>query len=100
MQQFEWDAAKARANKRKHKVSFEEAASVFRSYWIRRPDARRDYGETRFIAIGRDSNGLVLNVVYTLREERVRIISVWKASRDERKAYEKAFPDRALQEPR
>ena len=54
----------------------------------------------RFIAIGRDSNGLVLNVVYTLREERVRIISVWKASRDERKAYEKAFPDRALQEPR
>jgi uncharacterized DUF497 family protein len=100
MQQFEWVAAKARANERKHKVSFEEAASVFRNYWIQRPDARKDYGETRFIAIGRDSNGVVLNVVYTLRDERIRIISVWKASRHERKTYEKAVADRALQQPR
>ena len=48
------------------------------------------------LAIGRDSNGLVLNVVYTLREERIRINSVWKASRHERKAYEKAVADRPL----
>jgi uncharacterized DUF497 family protein len=94
--QFERDAAKARANERKHVVSFEEAASVFRGLWLHWIDARRDYGETRFVAIGRDSNGVVLNVIYTLRDERIRIISAWKASRDERKAYEKAFPDRAL----
>jgi uncharacterized protein len=86
--QFEWDAAKARANEHKHAVSFEEAVSIFRGLWIRRIDARRDYGETRFIAVGRDSNGVVLNVVYTVRDERIRIISAWKASRDERKTYE------------
>lgn len=86
---FEWDPAKALANERKHAVSFEEAASVFRSRWISRADTRRDYGETRFVALGRDSNGVVLNVVYTLRGENIRIISAWKASKHERKTYEK-----------
>lgn len=90
---FEWDHAKARANVRKHAVSFEEASSIFR---IERRDVRRDYGETRFVALGVDSNGVVLNVVYTLRGEIVRIISAWRASRHEREAYAKAQPDRAL----
>lgn len=87
--QFEWDAAKARTNERKHAVSFEEAASIFRGAWSFRPDARRDYGEPRFIALGRDSNGVVLNVVYTLRGESTRIISAWKASSHEREEFEK-----------
>ena len=94
--EFEWDTAKGRANERKHAVSFEEAASVFRGRWIHRSDGRRDYGEARSIALGRDSNGVVLNVVYTLRGENIRIISAWKASRHEREAYAKAQPDRAL----
>jgi len=79
---FEWDAAKARANERKHAVSFEEAASVFRGHCTHRPDMRRDY--------------VLLNVVYTLRSESIRIISAWKASRYERQTYEKAYPDGAL----
>ena len=94
--QFEWDSAKARANERKHSVSFEEAASVFSGPCIRRIDSRRDYGETRFIELGRDSNGVVLNVVYTWRGESIRIISAWKASKYERQTYNKAYPDRAL----
>ena len=61
---FEWDLAKARANERKHAVSFEEAASIFRGFCVHEPDTRRDYGEARFVALGRDSNGVVLNVVY------------------------------------
>jgi uncharacterized DUF497 family protein len=93
---FEWDRAKAIANERKHAVSFEEAASIFRGFHIDRPDTRRDYGETRLIALGVDSNGVVLNVVYTLRGETIRIISAWKASRYEREAYAKAQPDRPL----
>lgn len=93
---FKWDHAKARANVRKHAVSFEEASSIFRGFYIERRDVRRDYGETRFVALGVDSNGVVLNVVYTLRGEIVRIISAWKASRHEREAYAKAQPDRAL----
>jgi len=94
--QFEWDNAKARANERKHTVSFEEASSIFRGFYIERQDARHDYGETRFIWLGVDSNGVVLNVVYTLRGEVVRIISAWKASRHEREAFAKAQPDSAL----
>jgi uncharacterized protein len=86
---FEWDHDKALNNKRKHAVSFEEAASIFRGPWRSRRDARRDYGEPRFIALGRDSNGVVLNVVYTPRGESIRIISAWKASSDEREAFEK-----------
>ncbi len=93
---FEWDLAKARANERKHAVSFEEAASVFRGFCVYEPDTRRDYGEVRFVALGRDTNGVVLNVVYTLRGDGIRIISAWKASRDERENYAKAQPDRAL----
>jgi uncharacterized protein len=94
--QFEWDLLKARANERKHAVSFEEAASIFRSFRIDRQDIRKDYGEKRLVALGVDSNGVVLNVVYTLRAENIRIISAWKASKHEREAYAKAQSDRAL----
>jgi len=93
---FEWDPAKARANGRKHAVSFEEAASIFRGLCIHRPDTRRNYGEARFVALGRDSNGVVLNVVYTLRGDGIRIISAWKASRHEGETYAKAQSDRAI----
>lgn len=94
--QFEWDPVKARANERKHTVSFEEAASIFRGFCVHRPDERHDYGEARLVALGRDSNGVVLNVVYTRRSESIRIISAWKASKHEREAYTKAESDRPL----
>jgi uncharacterized protein len=93
---FEWDPFKARANERKHAVSFEEASSVFRGFSIHRADTRRDYGEARFIALGVDSNGVVLNVVYTLRDDVTRIISAWKAPKHERESYEKAVSARSL----
>jgi uncharacterized DUF497 family protein len=48
-------------------ASFEEAASVFRGFCLQRLDSRRDYGETRFVALGLDSNGVALNVVYRSR---------------------------------
>jgi hypothetical protein len=93
---FQWNRAKARANERKHDVGFEEASSVFRKFCLTRPDLRRDYGEPRWIAIGIDSNGIVLNVVYTLRGEDIRIISAWKASKHERETYEEARAARPL----
>ncbi len=94
--EFEWDLGKALANRRKHGVSFEEATSIFRGVWTHRHDLRRDYGEIRMIALGHDSNGVVLSVVYTFRADKVRIISARKASKDEREAYAKASADRAL----
>ena len=57
--EFEGDTAQARANVYKHTVSFEEAASIFRGLSIRRADTRRNYGEKRFVALGRDSNEVI-----------------------------------------
>lgn len=97
---LQWDPEKDAANERKHNVSFDEASSIFGGFCLHKPDARRDYGEQRFIAIGLDSNGVVLNVVYTLRDEDVRIISAWKASRHEREIYQaEAREAGALREP-
>jgi hypothetical protein len=93
---FEWDPKKDASNREKHAVSFEEAASVFRGACLHRLDARHDHGETRLIALGVDSNGVLLNVVYTPRKGVIRIISAWKASKHERKTYAKAVTDGSL----
>lgn len=87
---FEWDERKAANNLRKHCVTFEEAQSVFydpRSLTINHPDYSKT--ELRFIDIGTSNKNRVLVVVYTEREKRVRIISVRKATKNERRQYEK-----------
>ncbi|MGK7927167.1 MAG: BrnT family toxin [Spirulina sp.] len=48
--EFEWDIDKNKANQRKHKISFEEAAEIFRYPTYEIVDTRVDYGETRYIA--------------------------------------------------
>jgi uncharacterized protein len=86
---FEWDERKAASNLRKHRVSFEEAQSVFydpRSLTIHHPDYSKT--ESRFIDIGASNENRVLVVVYTERENSIRIISVRKAAKSERKQYE------------
>jgi uncharacterized protein len=83
--EFEWDAAKAAANLGKHGVSFETAVAVFAQDVIWNIDDREDYGEERFVALGRVE---VCRVVYTWRgDATVRIISARKASRYERERY-------------
>ncbi len=85
--EFEWDESKARINLEKHGVSFFTAAAIFRSVRIERIDDREDYGEVRWIALGRA--GLeVYRVVYTWRgENRIRIVSAQKANRNEQETY-------------
>jgi uncharacterized DUF497 family protein len=88
---FEWDEAKNRRNLAKHGISFEEAARVLAVPRLREVDDRRTYGETRFRAYGM-VEGRLLCVVYTLRGDRVRIISARRASRVERRTYRQAQP--------
>jgi uncharacterized DUF497 family protein len=85
--EFEWDATKASANLDKHGVSFLTAAEIFGNEIMERIDDREDYGEIRFIALGRvDAD--VFRVVFTWRSESlIRIISAQKASRNEREIY-------------
>jgi uncharacterized DUF497 family protein len=87
--EFEWDEDKAGANRKKHKVEFGEAATVFGdalSATFPDPDHSRD--EDRYITIGTSERDRVLIVSHADREGRVRIISARKATRRERKAYE------------
>lgn len=85
--EFEWDEAKASANLEKHGVSFLTAAAIFPNARLERIDDREDYGEVRWIALGR-VNMEVYRVVYTWRAENlVRIISAQKAGKDEEEIY-------------
>lgn len=85
--EIEFDPAKARANLRKHRVSFADAEQALRDpqgITIEDPDAE---GEQRFVTVGADTLGRVLVVVYSLRGDRIRLISVRKASKGEVRQY-------------
>jgi uncharacterized protein len=84
--EFEWDSNKAVANLRKHGVRFAEAVTIFEDDGsLTMPDD--DLTEERFISVGLGSLGRVLVVVYTLRDDRVRIITARKATRREQSQY-------------
>lgn len=86
---FDWDKNKAAGNLAKHKVSFEEAATVFGdplSDTFDDPDHSAD--ERRFLIIGHSEAGKLLFVSHTDDGEIVRIISARELTRAEREAYE------------
>ena len=86
---FEWDEEKATTNLRKHKVDFEEAATVFADFLSSTfPDPDHSVDEDRYITIGTSERGRVLIVSHTNREGAIRIISARKATPRERKTYE------------
>ena len=89
---FEWDENKNRSNKKKHKISFEEAETVFYDDNARLiPDPDHSEDEDRFILLGLSNKVRMLVVVHTYREsdETIRIISARKATRNEAKFYER-----------
>ncbi len=85
--EFEWDDSKAATNLSKHSVDFFDAAHVFEDEMrIEKFDGSEPYREDRFITIGL-FDGNELAVVYTFREDTVRIISARKAGLNERRNY-------------
>ena len=85
---FEWDDAKAEANLRAHGVSFDLAKAVFNDpFATERVDDREDYGEERFVIVGRVERNVLLFVAYTEREEQIRIISARRATQYEQDDY-------------
>jgi hypothetical protein len=87
--QFEWDREKAKKNHRKHKVSFDEAVTVFYdplSATFNDPD--HSISEQRFVTVGYSSLGRLLVVSHTERGKRIRIISARPATAHERKRHE------------
>jgi uncharacterized protein len=88
--EFEWDEAKAAANLAKHRVSFEEARTVFDDrFYVDFYDPRHSLNEHRYIIIGQSSQRRVLIVSYTERNDAIRLINARELTRGERRDYEK-----------
>jgi uncharacterized protein len=86
--EFEWHEAKAAANERTHGISFELARSVFKDpFAVELVDDREDYGEERFIIIGRTESRILLFVAFTERGQRIRIISARRVTQSEQNDY-------------
>jgi uncharacterized protein len=86
---IEWDPRKARVNLRKHKVSFEEAATAL-SDPMAATGADPDHSERedRYVTFGVSKMGRLLVVAHTEEKETIRIISARTASKGERELYE------------
>ena len=86
---FEWDEAKAAANSRKHRVAFEQAATVFSDPTAMTfPDPDHSDTELREITIRHTKEGRLLFVSHCERADRMRIIGARAATRKERRQYE------------
>jgi len=84
---FEWDDAKAALNWQNHAVSFEMARDAFSdAFALEWQDDRQDAGEPRFVLLGMVEQR-VLFVAFTMRDDRIRIISARRAEPHERRRY-------------
>jgi len=91
---FDWDPNKAKSNRKKHGISFEQASAIFLDpRMIAVFDSEHSEHEDRWATIGIDRNGILLVVVHTFQHLdadccRIRIISARKATRKESKQYQ------------
>ncbi len=85
---FEWDEQKNQSNFLKHGLSFVDAWEMFKTPMLVELDDREDYGEERWIGIGRIQTRTVVIVYTELDEETIRVISLRKALKHERQDYE------------
>jgi uncharacterized DUF497 family protein len=85
---FDWDSGNVRKSNQKHGVSCEEAESVF-AFPLVLPDAAHSQpNELRMHAFGLSSAGRPLAVTFTVRHQKIRIISARAMNKRERKTYE------------
>ena len=85
--EFEWDESKNLRNIEKHGLSFERARKIFDGFFITWEDTRYDYGEVREVSLGNIEGVVMLAVVHTDRDGRIRIISARRANAKERRLY-------------
>ncbi len=94
---FEWDTTKEKNNIKKHGITFEQASYVFADpNALNKYDNEHSENEDRWILLGKLLNGTILIVVHTFKVidgiELVRIISVRRATKREKQAYQKRCP--------
>lgn len=85
---FEWDQNKNRKNIKRHGFDFNDAEEVFDGPKATFPDDRFEYAEDRYVTLGLLGN-VVVYIAHAYRDDRVRPISMRKATAKERRIYEK-----------
>ena len=86
---FEWDAGNWRKSELKHGVAIAEAQEALLNDPVCQVDTRHSDDEQRYVALGRTNEGRGLFVSFTVRRNRLRVISARPMSRKERAVYEK-----------
>jgi hypothetical protein len=93
---FEWDEAKNKQNIKKHGFDFADAAELFTGSdpFLVNLDACEGHGEDRWKGIGMLQGVVVVVIVFTERDDTIRLISLRKANSQEKKTYEEEIKDR------
>ena len=84
---FEWDSGNLEKSRIKHRVSAREAEELFLNGPEVLEDARHSEREKRWLAFGHTDDGWLLACAFTVRDTRLRVISIRPMSRRERKWY-------------
>ncbi len=88
---FDWDRNNLEKNKEKHQVHWQEAESALMDQrLVTAQSTGRGRAEARWIAHGKTENGRLLTVVFTVRKNKIRVISARAARKKERQLYEQA----------
>lgn len=87
--EFDWDEGNLSKNLHKHNVTLQETEQMFYNKPLLLSDALPFKSETRYKAFGRSNNNRKLLAVFTVRNNKLRIISIRDMSRKERSEYEK-----------
>ena len=85
---YQWDLKKADINKQKHGIDFADAVGVFEDEWSLTIKQEIIRGEQRFATVGVDFLGRIIVVIYTYRDNNIRLISARPATKAERNVYE------------
>ena len=87
---YEWNPKKNAANIRAHGIDFADVVTLFENDdTLSMPDEDADRDEERYIAIGFDAHLQIVVVAYTLLSDTVRIISARRATKREKKIFER-----------
>ena len=86
---FEWDEAKAKANEKKHGITFDQAVTVFEDpLAITYSDPDHSDVEDREVTIGKCEDQVLLTISHTERSGKIRLISAREATKAEQQRYE------------
>lgn len=84
---FEWDSGNEFKSYDKHKINKKEAEEIFDNYPLFFVRGKNKGSEERMLAYGKTNSDKLLTLVFTIRKNKIRIISARQQSRKERKVY-------------